>query len=59
MLEAYDLAGSLRDATGLAGCSRHRVAVYVAARAGASPHTWSAAPPSSSTLTAPAADVSP
>ncbi len=32
MLEAFDLTGSLRDAGGLAGCSRHTVAAYVARR---------------------------
>jgi hypothetical protein len=32
ILEAYDLTGSLRDAAGLAGCSHHTVARYVAER---------------------------
>ncbi len=32
ILEAYDQTGSLRDAAGLAGCSHHTVARYVAAR---------------------------
>ena len=32
MLEAFDLAGSLRDAGELAGCSHHTVAAYVARR---------------------------
>ena len=32
MLEAFDLAGSLRDAGELAGCSHHSVAAYVAER---------------------------
>jgi hypothetical protein len=32
MLEAFDLTGSLRDATELAGCSHHTVAKHVAAR---------------------------
>jgi Mu transposase, C-terminal domain len=32
ILEAYDLTGSLRDAAGLAGCSHHAVARYVAGR---------------------------
>ena len=32
MLEAFDLAGSLRDAGELAGCSHHTVAAYVAER---------------------------
>jgi hypothetical protein len=32
IVEAYDLAGSLRDAAGLAGCSHHTVARYVSGR---------------------------
>src|SRR6266511_5296806 len=32
MLEAFDLTGSLRDASELAGCSHHTVARHVAAR---------------------------
>ena len=32
MLEAFDVAGSLRDAGELAGCSHHTVAAYVAER---------------------------
>ena len=32
MLEAFDLAGSFRDAGGLAGCSHHSVAAYVVER---------------------------
>ncbi len=32
MSEAFDLTGSLRDAGGLAGCSHHAVAAYVAER---------------------------
>jgi len=33
ILEAFDLTGSCRDATVLAGCSHHTVARYVRARA--------------------------
>jgi hypothetical protein len=32
ILEAFDLAGSFRDAAELAGCSHHTVAAHVAAR---------------------------
>ncbi len=32
ILEAFDLTGSLRDAAGLAGCSHHTMAGYVAGR---------------------------
>ncbi len=34
ILEAFDLAGSLRDAAELAGCSHHTVHRYVATREG-------------------------
>ena len=38
ILEAFDLTGSFRDASELAGCSHHTVAVWVARRdAGALP----------------------